>query len=98
MSSDHAPHSRHRRLALALVAAGLLLASLAVVDRRGVGASAAGPADPTFDPLLDGGSAGVCVPIPGALKLQTQWLLAVAAKTETAPFQPQTMKAASAAW
>ena len=90
MSFDHhAPRSQRRRLALALVAAGLLLGSLTVVDRRGVGA-----ADPTFDPLLDGGSAGVCGPLPGAPKLQAQWLLAVAAKTETAPFQPQAMKAA----
>jgi len=45
------------------------------------------PADPTFDPLLDGGAA-VCGP-PVALQLQRRWLLAAAAKTETAPFQQE---------
>jgi tetratricopeptide (TPR) repeat protein len=81
-----------RRLALALAAAGLLLATLSVADRRSVGAAAKGAiADPTFDPLLDGGGA-VCGP-PVGLQIQRTWLLAAAAKTETAPFQPQPMQA-----
>ena len=86
--------SQRRRLVLALAAAGLLLAGLAVVDRRGVGRTAVAAADPSFDPLLDGGSASVCGPLGRASKLQAPWLLAVVAKTETAPFQPQPMKAA----
>ena len=81
-----------RRLALAIAAAGLLLATLSVADRSGGAVATATPADPTFDPLLDGGAA-VCGP-PVALQLQRRWLLAAAAKTETAPFQPQPMQAA----
>ena len=82
-----------RRLALALAAAGLLLATLSVADRAGIGGTAASVADPTFDPLLDAGDAPGCGPVV-APKLQATWLLAAAAKTETAPFQPQPMKAA----
>ncbi len=98
MSLLHRIHRSHpRRLALALAAAGLLLASFAVADRRGVGGTAVSIADPTFDPLLDGGAASVCGPIGGAsMKVPAAWLHAVATvtKTETAPFQPQPMKAA----
>jgi tetratricopeptide (TPR) repeat protein len=94
----HRIHRSHpRRLALALAAAGLLLASFAVADRRGVDGTAVSIADPTFDPLLDGAAASVCGPIGGAsLKVPAAWLHAVATvtKTETAPFQPQPMKAA----
>ena len=89
--------SPRRRRVLALAAAGLLLASPFVVERRGAGATAVAAADPTFDPLLDGGSASVCGPLIGGPKLQAQWLLAAVAKTETAPFQPQPMKAAGGA-
>ena len=64
--SLHRIHRSHpRRLALALAAAGLLLASLSVVDRRGVGGTAVSAADPTFDPLLDGGAGSVCGPLGG---------------------------------
>ena len=98
MSLLHRIHRSHpRRLALALAAAGLLLASFAVADRRGVDGTAVSIADPTFDPLLDGAAASVCGPIGGAaLKVPAAWLHAVATvtKTETAPFQPQPMKAA----
>jgi len=98
MSLLHRIHRSHpRRLALALAAAGLLLAGLTFVDRRGVGGTAVSIADPTFDPLLDGAAASVCGPIGGAaLKVPAAWLHAVATvtKTETAPFQPQPMKAA----
>ena len=94
MSLHPIHRSQRRRLVLALVAAGLLLAGLSVVDRRGVGSTTVVAADPTFDPLLDGGSASICGPLVGGSKLQAPWLLAVAAKTETAPFQPQPMKAA----
>ena len=93
--SPHRPHRPNRplrRLALALAAAGLLLATLSVADRRGSGASAA-TADPTFDPLLDAAGAPICGPVASP-KLQAVWLLAAAAKTETAPFQPQPMQAA----
>ena len=86
------PHPRPlRRLALALAAAGLLLATLSIPDRRGVGAATA--ADPTFDPLLDSAGAPTCGPVASP-KLQAMWLLAAATKTETAPFQPQPMQAA----
>ena len=81
-----------RRLALALAAAGLLLATLSVADRQVIGASAPRP-DPTFDPLLDAGGNAVCGPVVSP-KMQAVWLLAAAAKTETAPFQPQPMQAA----
>ena len=94
----HRIHRSHpRRLALALAAAGLLLASFAVADRRSVDGTAVSIADPTFDPLLDGGAAALCGPIGGAsLKVPAAWLHAVASvqKTETAPFQPQPMTAA----
>ena len=86
------PHRSLRRLALALAAAGLLLATLSVADRDVVGASTA-RADPTFDPLLDATGTAVCGPVVSA-KMQAVWLLAAAAKTETAPFQPQPMQAA----
>ncbi|MEO6743136.1 MAG: hypothetical protein ABIS28_17815 [Caldimonas sp.] len=94
--SLHRIHRSHpRRLALALAAAGLLLASLFVVDRRSAGGTAVSIADPTFDPLLDGGAASVCGPLGGAaLKVPAAWLIAAVAKTETTPFQPQPMKAA----
>jgi len=94
MSLHPIRRSPRRRLVHALAAAGLLLASLSIVDRRGVGGIPAAASDPTFDPLLDGGSASICGPLGGGSKLQASWLLAVAAKTETAPFQPQPMKAA----
>ena len=90
--SPHRTRRPLRRLALALAAAGLLLASLSVADRRVIGAAAA-TADPTFDPLLDIAGAPTCGPV-AAPKLQAVWLLAAAAKTETAPFQPQPMQAA----
>ena len=84
-----------RRLALALAAAGLLLASLCVADRRGFGGTrASAAADPTFDPLLDSGGASGCGPAFGAAKPQPMWLLIAAAKTETTPFQAQPMQAA----
>ena len=86
-----------RRLALALATAGLLAASLSVVDRpRGdntpAGATAVGS---TFDPLLDTGPDSACGPVAGkAMTIPAAWLVTVVAKTETAPFQPQPMKAA----
>jgi len=83
-------HRPSRRLTLALAAAGLLLSSLSI-DRRG---SAFAAADPTFDPLLDGGAGAVCGPPAAMLKPQAAWLLAAVARSETAPFQPQPMKAA----
>ncbi|MGZ8260420.1 MAG: hypothetical protein ACXWUL_07710, partial [Caldimonas sp.] len=91
------PHRPLRRLALGLAAAGLLLAALSVADRPSIGA-AAPAADPTFDPLLDAGSAAACGPVVSPARMQAMWLLAAAApmprKTETAPFQPQPMQAA----
>jgi tetratricopeptide (TPR) repeat protein len=94
--SLHPVHRSHlRRLALALAAAGVLVAGLSFVDRRGVGSPAVARADPTFDPLLDGGAGSVCGPLGGSsLKVPAAWLVAAVAKTETAPFQPQPMKAA----
>jgi len=80
-----------RRLALALAAAGLLLAGLSFVDRDGLGI-AGSKSDPTFDPLLDAGGAPVCGPL--AIAAPPRLLLAAVTKTETAPFQPQPMQAA----
>jgi len=86
-----------RRLTLALATAGLLAASLSVADRpRGdntpAGATAVGS---TFDPLLDSGPDSACGPVAGkAMTIPAAWLVTVVAKTETAPFQPQPMKAA----
>ena len=94
MSLNSVHRFQRRRLALALAAAGLLLASLFVVDRPGVGGTAAASSDPTFDPLLDAGPANVCGPLGGKSMAKSPWLLAALAKTETAPFQPQPMKAA----
>ncbi len=53
-------------------------------------------ADPGFDPLLDAAGAG-CGPFAGSTpgRPAAQWLVAAVAKTETAPFQPQPMQAAS---
>jgi len=86
------PTSRSlRRLALALAGAGLLLAALSVTDRQGIGAAA--KADPTFDPLLNAAGGAMCGPVASA-QMPKVWLLAAAAKTETAPFQPQPMQAA----
>jgi tetratricopeptide (TPR) repeat protein len=82
-----------RRLALALAGAGLLIAALSVADHQGVGGTSA-RSDPTFDPLLDGGAAPVCGPLLGSQAPSRAWLLAAAAKSETAPFQPQPMRAA----
>ena len=85
-----------RRIALALAAGGLLLASLTVADRSVIGRTAT--ADPSFDPLLDGGSVGRgCGPLmsAGAPPAWAQLLAAATKKTETAPFQPQPMKAAT---
>ena len=65
MSLHPIHRSRLRRLVLALAAAGLLLAGLSGVDRRGFGSTAVAAADPTFDPLLDGGSASTCGPLGG---------------------------------
>ncbi len=93
MSPNPAHRSLRRRLVLALVAAGLLLAGQIFVDRRSAGGTAVAASDPTFDPLLDGGSASACGPLGGRSMRQAQWLLAVATKTETAPFQPQPVKA-----
>ena len=84
-------HRPLRRGALSLAAAGLLVASLSVVDRPG---SALAAPDPTFDPLLDAGAGAVCGPPAAMQPPQAAWLLAALAKTETAPFQPQPMKAA----
>jgi len=94
--SLHRVHRSHlRRLALALAIAGVLVAGLSFVDRRGVGSPAIAKADPTFDPLLDGGAASVCGPLGGtSMKVPAAWLVAAVAKTETTPFQPQPMKAA----
>jgi tetratricopeptide (TPR) repeat protein len=96
MSSN--PHHRPlRRLALALAAAGLLSATLSVVDRPSGGntPAAATAAGSTFDPLLDTGPESACGPVAAAsVKIPAAWLVAVVAKTETAPFQPQPMKAA----
>ncbi len=87
-----------RRLALALSAAGLLLAALSLADREGIGGMAASSrADPSFDPLLDGGAGPGCGPIGVAKPMLSQpWLLAATTprKSETAPFQPQPMQAA----
>jgi tetratricopeptide (TPR) repeat protein len=82
-----------RRLALALAAAGVLLAGLAFVDRQGLGTTARSSADPTFDPLLDSGGAPTCGPL-GSIAGQPRLLLAAVTKTETLPFQPQPMQAA----
>ena len=95
--SSNAPHRPLRRLALALAAAGLLAASLSIVDRPSGGKTptAATAAGPTFDPLLDTGPGSVCGPIAGtSMKIPAAWLVAAVAKTETTPFQPQPMKAA----
>jgi len=90
--SPHPTSRSLRRLALALAGAGLLLAALSVADRHGIGAAATA-ADPTFDPLLDAAGGAVCGPVASA-QMPKVWLLAAAAKTETAPFQPQPMQAA----
>jgi len=74
-----------------LAGAGLLLAALSVTDRQGIGAAA--KADPTFDPLLNAAGGAMCGPVASA-QMPKVWLLAAAAKTETAPFQPQPMHAA----
>ena len=96
--STHPTHRPLRRLALALSAAGLLLTGLSVADRQGIGGSApSAKADPSFDPLLDGGSSPGCGPLAGVRPLlSSPWLLAAATprKSETAPFQPQPMQAA----
>ena len=95
--SSNTHHRPLRRLALALSAAGLLAASLSVVDRPSGGNAPAGAtvAGSTFDPLLDTGPDSVCGPVAAtSVKIPAAWLVAVAAKTETAPFQPQPMKAA----
>jgi len=86
-------HRPLRRLALALAAAGLLLASVSIIDRHVFGGTAGSKADPTFDPLLDGTGAAICGPLGGG-RPQALWTLAAVTKTETAPFQPQPMKAA----
>lgn len=86
-----------RRLALALATAGLLAASLSVDDRPSGGNTPAGATavGSSFDPLLDTGPASACGPVAGTpMKIPAAWLVAVAAKTETTPFQPQPMKAA----
>jgi tetratricopeptide (TPR) repeat protein len=84
------------RLAVALAAAGLLVASLpGSGDEAATGLPAAVAAGSTFDPLLDSGPASICGPVAGAsLKIPSAWLVAAVAKTETTPFQPQPMKAA----
>ncbi|HWI10609.1 MAG TPA: hypothetical protein VNU48_04710, partial [Burkholderiaceae bacterium] len=95
--SSNAHHRPLRRLALALAAAGLLAASLFVVDRPSGGntPAAATAAGSTFDPLLDTGPASVCGPVAGtSMKIPAAWFIAAVAKTETTPFQPQPMKAA----
>ncbi len=93
MDSNSLGRPRRRRVALAIATAALFVASLSVVDRRGVGGGAGVAADPTFDPLLDGGAASVCGAPGGLAMRQAPWLLALAAKTETAPFQPRPMQA-----
>ena len=85
------PSRRH--LARALGATALLLASVSLADFRRSDAVAA--ADPSFDPLLDGGPASVCGAPSGTASQQRAWLLALAPRTETAPFQPQPMRAAA---
>ena len=69
-------HRPLRRLALSLAAAGLLVASLSVVDRPG---SAFAAPDPTFDPLLDAGAGAVCGPPAAMRQPQAAWLLAALA-------------------
>ena len=97
--TPHPTHRRLRRLVLALSSAGLLLAGLSVADRQGIGGIAANAnADPTFDPLLDGGAAPACGPIVGVKTLPSaawQFAAATPRKSETAPFQPQPMQAAA---
>jgi len=98
MASDH-HHRAVRRVALvlALAGAGLLAASVPLLDRHGArdAALVASAADPTFDPLLDTGPASVCGPIAGAsMRIPALWLVAVAAKNETTPAPSQPMNAA----
>ncbi len=83
-----------RNLTFALVCAALLLAGTSLAERRGFGVDVSGSADPTFDPLLDAASGSLCGPLAGASMPQASRLLAAVVKTETAPFQPQPMKAA----
>jgi tetratricopeptide (TPR) repeat protein len=76
-----------RRIGLSLAAAGLLAGA------QGVGRTASAPNDAGFDPLLDERPGRGCGPLlPGAVPTWAR-LLAAAPKTETAPFQPQPMKA-----
>jgi hypothetical protein len=77
-------HRPLRRSALALAAAGLLLAGVCLIERQVFGGTAGSKADPTFDPLLDGTGAPICGPL-GGIKPQALWTLAAVTKTETAP-------------
>ncbi len=83
------PPSRPRRLAIAIAACGIAAGALAVA----VAARSADAADDAFDPLLSD-PGGVCGPVAGGQPALLRQLILAAAKTETAPFTPQPMKAA----
>ena len=77
-----------RRILIALAAAGLAASTLLATDRAGAGRTSTAAA---FDPLLD--PAGrPCGPVAGGQPALLKAL--IAAKTETAPFQPAPMQAA----
>lgn len=77
-----------RALCLAWAAAGLLAGATV--------AGSAGQPAASFDPLLST-PGGLCRPLASGRPVLLQALLLSAAKTETAPFQPATMKAAAGA-
>ena len=78
-----------RRIALALATCGLATSALLVTDRAGAGRTTAPEA---FDPLFsEPGRA--CGPVAGGQPALLKVL--IAAKTETAPFQPAPMSAAA---
>ena len=85
-------HAKLRRSALAL-AAGTLCATLLLVPQRESQSSELRPADRAagFDPALD--TAAFCGPARGGPPPLLKGLIRV--KTETAPFQPASVKAAS---
>lgn len=79
-----------RRVGLALAAVGLLAGA------QGAGRRESAAPGATFDPLLDDPGGRACGPLlPGTVPAWAR-VLAAAPKTETAPFQPQPMKAATA--
>ena len=95
--SSNAHHRALRRLALALAAAGLLVASLSIVDRPSGGstpAAAIGRRTHVRSPARHRPRRRLR-PVAGtSMKIPAAWLVAAVAKTETTPFQPQPMKAA----